>query len=278
MKRLSLFWLLSATILLWWCFGTQDNAPSQTINSWEIIITTWDTVMSGWVDTWTVNTDIQNTKDIVWTTIPKGEDIERFLSYYLSEEWLTGKVIGKKLARKDIITVSMWDKSVNWKCADYMSTECINFIIKNNIIIWSNSKPFIDSKKKCEQELKTIWSCVWYPWDGEVYRFTDKWVLFRFSWGEWAACQWWWADRFTYVNFDDMKTFYSALSWQDTWISPDPQDDMCENKNTKRTKTEILRFYKSNNDWNDEKKALPITAKTTEEAFYKYYNIPQSKD
>gem|GEM_PF-5074183 len=53
---------------------------------------------------------------------------------------------------------------------------------------------------------------------------------------------------------------------------------MCENKNTKRTKTEILRFYKSNNDWNDEKKALPITAKTTEEAFYKYYNIPQSKD
>lgn len=270
-------------VFLGWCFGSEnsDIALSQPTNSWEIITTTWDTVMSWWVDTWVINTGKQESitttpqqevKDIVWTTIPQNRDTESFLSEYLAWEWLNKHDIAKQLSKNNIKVISMKKKD-QASCEWYMNTECINFIIKDKTIVRSNAQLFIKSTKRCDIELKNTWSCEswWYPWDGTVYRFTAQWVLFRFWWGEWAACQWWWADRFTYVNFDEMKSFYSELSWQDKWVSPESNDKDCESKNTKRTKTEILRFYASNYDWNDEKKALLITAKTTEEAFYKYY-------
>lgn len=61
-----LFIILYITIFALWMknfFSNLDstnqiNTISQSTNSWEIIITTWDTVMSGWVDTWTVNTEV----------------------------------------------------------------------------------------------------------------------------------------------------------------------------------------------------------------------------
>ena len=163
-------------------------------------------------------------------------------------------------------------------CSDYMSSNCIDFVIKDTTIIRSNAKDVIINKQQCEKELSISWSCQGYPWDGLVYRFTKDGVLFRFFWGEWVPCQWGGADRFTYVHFKEWKLLYSVLSWQDKWVSPDPKDTDCESKNTKRTKTETLKFYKSNDDWNDETKALPIQAKTTEEAFYKYYKLPQPKN
>jgi len=260
-------------VLLGWCFSQPvENTPPTLETGNTLALETGNVVSTGAMSgdsnmSWTINSwtlqNIQPTKDSVWTVIPKDKDIWAYLSEYLAWEWLSNKVIGKKLVRNDIIAISMGDVSVQWRCADYMSTDCINFILKDRKIIYSNFKSLIEKTN---------------PWDGEVYRFTKNWILFSFWWGEWAACQWGSADRFTYVNLDSLKSFYSVLSRQDKWISPDPKDNMCENKNTKRTKTEILRFYQSNNDWNNEKKALPIQAKTTEEAFYKYYKLPQPKN
>lgn len=76
-----LFIILYITIFALWMKNffsdlestNQINTTSQSTNSWEIIITTWDTVISWWIDTGIISTgvqeSIQSTKDIVWAII-----------------------------------------------------------------------------------------------------------------------------------------------------------------------------------------------------------------
>lgn len=290
MKKLPLFWLLSLIVFLAWCFGSKNNDTtiSQPTNSWEITITSWDTVMLGWVDTWVINTgiqeSIQSTKDIVWTVIPDDENIEEFLSNYLKKLWRGDHKIIKSLSKDNIISISMYkkDKWISDGEGVYFH-EFVNFIIKNNIIIRSNLSSYNKPEYiECKDWQWNTASCkAIYKFDrGLVYRYTNQGILFK-QFEEWSmgGCGRANLYTFTYVNLDkEPKTFYSILSQNYVATSPDWMENC-------KLEKEILQFFSSNNDeirltfsWGKkDERSLPIQAKTTEEAFYKYYKIPQPK-
>lgn len=280
MKKLSILGLAVSILFLSWCMNTAQPEKDLSMNNFSTWVnSTWDWESSSlsWekeVDTtWIVNETITEIEDIIWRSIPKNQDIWSYLSDYLSWQGLSWYIIDKKISRDNIVALSMKHKDYSGEhCADPdMISICINFVIQNETIIWSNAKAFIATSKQCEIDLKKTWSCANYPWDGLVYRFTNHGVLFKFWWGEWVPCASWGDDWFTYINIPSWKSFYSILSTIVKGISPDPLDELCNNKNTKRTTTETLKFFSSNYNRHDEREALPITAKTTEEAFFKYY-------
>lgn len=194
---------------------------------------------------------------------------------YLSWFNITGYVIEKTLVSKDYKVFSINSSLDEESCNGYGYSKCINLIFKKDTIVYSNLSQKLEADKRCQKELKDKWNCPSgdYPWNGIIYRLTKDWALFTFWFGEWVWCNGWWSDLFTYINFNTLKSLYSVLSRKTIGHSPDPKDDMCENKKTKIIKTTKLNFFKSNNDRNDSTKALNIKAKTTEEAFYKYYKI-----
>jgi hypothetical protein len=301
MKKLQLFWLLSFTVFLAWCFGSEnsDIAPSQPTSSWEITITSWDTVMSWWVDTWVINTgiqeSIQSTKDIVWTTMPKDKDIELFLIDYLSKKWFNNYKMEKIISKGNITAATMMKQEYIWNnfsCEQFWSSSCINFIMKDDNIIRTNLN-------ECERTTTSTWwagrwdcirqSLLWSPiaatneWDWLVYRFTNHGVLFKSSASNEDGCIKWSADWFTYVNLDSLKKIYSVLSKQerqDWWINREYGRCFANpDSNAKWNITsETLVFFSSKDDREVHQKSLPIQAKTTEEAFYKYYKLPQPKN
>jgi hypothetical protein len=137
-------------------------------------------------------------------------------------------------------------------CDTYGGSDCINIIISGDSLLYSTLNDQTEE-----------WS---------FYRFTDRWILFKFSLWEWSPCNMWWAEYFTYLHLDSLKTFYSKLSTRGTGVSPDPADELCESDDTERTYVELLNFYASSADRDDETKAIETNVKTTEAAFLEYYS------
>lgn len=145
-------------------------------------------------------------------------------------------------------------------CDQYGFSDCINIVTKNGKIIFY-SAPALESI--APRTFKRV------NWFGSLYRFTDKWVLFSYDMGEGVPCGGWTSTFFTYFNFDEKKLFYSEFNESTRWVSPIPDDDMCQSNDTKRTTTQTLQFFDSPDVAN--RKPLNINATSTEEAFYQYY-------
>lgn len=194
--------------------------------------------------------------DIVWQVIPTDQDITIFVSNYLKEQGIYNYVIEQQKKKWDIVTISMKPNSDFW--CHFEAGGCIVFIIKNNTVIWSNILCRLDK------------NCNWGNW--RFYRYTDHGVLLEIQNGEGLGCIDGITYTYQYIHLKDLKTLWSTLDIIKQWTSPDPKDERCENPKTVWKERQVLRFFSSYEDTRNSEKALNIKAKTTEEAYFKYYN------
>jgi hypothetical protein len=261
---------------LGWCSNSEQNTDtlSQSIETGELVIINWNTFESSLIETWVIDIETQNspqdieqTKDIIWTTISNDEDIWKFLSNYLKELWRGTYKVAKSISKNNIITISMHKENREMQNhEDDYSYGYIDFIIKDNVIVRSNIAYWDELESKNWQ---------WNIFDrGLVYRYTDQGVLFKtFRLWEMGGCGHSNTYYLTYVNLErEPKVFYSIFEQHYEPTTPEDLDNSCI------LSKEILQFFASSNNTTDEldqsrrnNNSLPIKAKTTEEAFYKYY-------
>lgn len=214
-------------------------------------------------NTWIIS-EISNTKsikDILGTTIRQWQDIEKNLSSYLNDGWLSWYIIEKKASKWDITTISMKPNSEFW--CHFEAGWCIIFVLQNNKIIWSNSSSYL----QCMFDYD---NCVWWHW--RFYRYTEDGILLEIQNGEGLGCVDGITYTYQYIHLKELKTIWSTLDIIKEWSSPDPEDERCESKKTIWKEKQVLRFFSSYKNTRNPEKALNIKAKNTEEAYYKYYN------
>lgn len=197
--------------------------------------------------------------DIVWQVIPTGQDITIFVSNYLKGQGIYNYVIEQQKKKWDIITISMKPHSDFW--CHFEAGWCIIFLLKDRTIIWSNATSYLE----CTINV----SCSSWHW--RFYRYTDHGILLEIQNGEGLGCIDGITYTYQYINLKDLKTLWSTLDIIKQWTSPDPTDERCQNPKTVWKEAQKIEFFSSYENVRNGT-SLNIEAKTTEEAYYKYYN------
>lgn len=245
--------LLCGIVLFAWCI--KNNHPDIVIRP-EIIQNQSYHSVTSWVQE---TASIQVIPDIVWQVVPTGQDYLTFVSSYLKEQEIYDYIIEKQAKKWNITTISMKQDNDFW--CHFEGGWCIVVVFRDDQVIWSNAKNYLE----CRFNEQCIWG------HGRFYRYTDHGVLLEIHNGEGLWCIDGITYTFQYIHLKDLKTLRSTLDIIKQWTSPDPQDERCQNPKTTWKETQSLKFFSSYAEFRN-RNPLPIQAKNTEEAYYKYYN------
>ncbi len=251
--------------ILWWC--SKKEVTSEVNKDWPIKILDFDVSKSSEIGislSWSVSIN-NNEKELLSTK-------EFNLDDYLPK-WTYSVV--QKIVKWDytIITVdpitSTWtsNKDVHipyWtSCNKDYSSNCINFILKNNTIIYTNLKEkgqFINNTEFMDDN----WS---------VYKIYDKGVVFVNSWAWTSAicnegdnCNVWITWNFIYINFETLKKTYQ--DYYEGRTCTIGKNSECKKWSEKTVITK--KYYILDSDWKEIE--IGKNAKNIEEAYFSYYN------
>ena len=151
-------------------------------------------------------------------------------------------------------------------CDWYGYSDCINVITKNGEIIRHN-QTYRDEDEFATRTSEAV---------GSFYEFTPNGVIFRYLMGEGMPCGRY-SDTFKiYYNIPTQGKLYGVYSEWHEGVSPDPEDEFCDNPDTVRTAYTGQNFFDYEKyqqvTAREELEALilPLQSTDMESAFYEY--------